>query len=84
MKYKELLEMGYEEFTAKLNSIPKNEPLYDIIKSRVIKLSSIKDKSEKKYWQELKKANRIPDIYKSNEMIYSELASNLNKGRGLL
>ena len=47
----------------KLSSIPESEPLYKIIKSRVIKLSSIKDKEEKKYWRDLRKANKIPDEY---------------------
>lgn len=84
MTYQELLNMGYEEFTAKLNSIPKDEPLYEIIKSRIIKLENIKDKEEKKYWRELKKANRIPDIYKSNELVLGELKNTLKGNRGLL
>ena len=84
MTYKELLDMGYEEFSAKLNSIPKNEPLYDIIKSRVIKLESIKDKEEKKYWQDLKNANKIPDIYKSNDLINNELKKAMSKGTKLI
>ena len=84
MTYQELLNMGYEEFSAKLNSIPKDEPLYEIIKSRIIKLENIKDKEEKKYWRELKKANRIPDIYKSNELVLGELKNTLKGNRGLL
>lgn len=84
MTYKDFMNMGYEEFSAKLNSIPKNEPLYEIIKSRVIKLDSIKDKEEKKYWSELKRANKIPDIYKSNDMVTNELKSQINKGSRLL
>ena len=76
--------MGYEEFSAKLNSIPKDEPLYEIIKSRVIKLESIKDKEERKYWRDLKQANKIPDIYKSNDMVLSEMKTKLNGKRGLL
>lgn len=84
MTYQELLDMGYEEFSAKLNSIPKDEPLFEIIKSRVIKLESIKDKEERKYWRDLKRANRIPDIYKSNDMVYGELKNKLIGKRGLL
>ena len=76
--------MGWEEFSFKLNSIPKDEPLYEIIKSRVIELSKIKDKDEKKYWQELKRANRIPDIYKSDNMIYSDLKRKVNMEGNLL
>lgn len=76
--------MGYEEFSFKLNSIPKDEPLYEIIKSRVIELSKIKDKDEKNYWSELKKANRIPDIYKTDNMIYSDLKRKVNMEGNLL
>ena len=57
------MNLGIEEFGMKLSSIPENEPLYKIIKSRVIKISSIKDKEEKKYWRDLRKANRIPEEY---------------------
>ena len=71
--YNDLLEMGYEEFSAKLSSIPTNEPLYDIIKSRAINLGEVKDKEEKKYWQKMKEANRIPDIYRSNQEIINSL-----------
>jgi hypothetical protein len=63
----------------KLNSIPKNEPLYDIIKSRAINLESIKDKDQRKYWRELKEANRIPDIYMSTETIRNELKNEVGK-----
>lgn len=76
--------MGYEEFSFKLNSIPKDEPLYEIIKSRVIETSKIKDKDEKKYWQELKRTNKIPDIYKSDNMIYSDLKRKVNMEGNLL
>lgn len=84
ISYQDLLNMGYEEFSAKLNSIPKNEPLYDVIKSRVIKLESIKDKEERKYWRDLKNANKIPDIYKSNDLVLNEMKTKLNGKRGLL
>lgn len=76
--------MGYEEFSAKLNSIPKDEPLYEIIKSRVIKLESIKDKEEKKYWRDLKRTNKIPDIYKSNDMVINEMKNKLIGNRSKL
>ena len=51
----------------KLNSIPEGEPLFNIIKSRIIKPETIKDKEERKYWRKQKKINKIPDIYLSNE-----------------
>ena len=46
-----------------------------IIKSRTININKIKDKEERKYWRELEKINRIPDIYKSNQEIKEELKS---------
>lgn len=72
--------MGYEEFSIKLNSIPENEPLYKIIKSRVIKTSKIKDKEERKYWRELKKDNAIPDIYLSQNEINLRLKEEVKNG----
>lgn len=63
------MNMGYEEFSAKLGSIPEKEPLYTIIKSRSIDTTKIKDKEEKKYWNELKRVNKIPDIYLSNKEV---------------
>lgn len=63
ISWREFLNLGIEEFSMKLSSIPESEPLYKIIKSRVISLSKIKDKEEKKYWRDLRKANKIPDEY---------------------
>lgn len=83
IKYKEMLEMGYEEFNMKLSSIPETEPLYIIYKSRSININKIKDKEEKKYWRELKRINAIPDIYKTNEEIDFNLKTNLNELGGL-
>jgi hypothetical protein len=78
--------MGISEFRMKLKSLPKNEPLYDIIKSRTINLSKIKDKEERKYWRDLKKINKIPDIYISNEELDNILKEKLKNGNigGLL
>lgn len=64
----------------KLNSIPEDEPLFKIIKSRVIDINKIKDKEEKKYWRELKRINAIPDIYKSSNELNIELKDKLNNG----
>lgn len=78
--------MGISEFRMKLKSLPKNEPLYDIIKSRTINLSKIKDKEERKYWRDLKRINKIPDIYLSNEELDNILKEKLKNGNigGLL
>ena len=62
----------------KLMSIPEDEPLFNIIRSRTIKISKIKDKEERKYWQELKNINKIPDIYLSKD----ELDRKLNEKLG--
>lgn len=77
MSYNEFLKLGVSEFLMKFNSIPESEPLYTILKSRTINLSKIKDKEERKYWQELKKINKIPDIYLSNTELDRELNEKL-------
>lgn len=82
MRYEEFLNLGYEEFSIKLESIPESEPLYTIIKSRSINLAKIKDKEERKYWRELKRINAIPDIYISNEELDQRLKDNLRSNVG--
>lgn len=79
--FNEFLDLGYEEFSIKLNSIPEEEPLYKIIKSRTINVDSIKDKDERKYWRELKRINKIPDIYKTNEEIQTEIKETFKGGK---
>ena len=83
ISYKELMAMGYEEFSMKLGSIPESEPLYTIIKSRAINISKIKDKDERKYWRELKKENKIPDIYKTIDELDFQIKSNISELGGL-
>lgn len=83
MRFEEFLNLGIEEFSKKLKSIPETEPLYTIIKSRTINISKIKDKEERKYWRELKKLNAIPDIYKSNEELDKQLKDNFKNVGGL-
>ena len=46
ISYDEFLKLGINQFRMKLNSIPKDEPLYEIIKSRTINIAKIKDKEE--------------------------------------
>lgn len=79
ISYDDLLNMGYEEFSAKLSSIPEDEPIYKIFKSRSIEVNKIKDKEERKYWVEMKQVNRIPDIYLSTNEVDNILR---NKVRG--
>lgn len=83
IKWETFLQLGFFEFKKKLSSIPKDEPLYDIIKSRTISLSKIKDKEERKYWRELKRINKIPQIYLSTEEIYQDLKENLKETKQL-
>lgn len=80
ISYSELMNMGYEEFSAKLSSIPESEPIYKIFQSRVIDISKIKDKEERKYWVDMKKANNIPDIYKTQIDLDSELKNKVKNG----
>ena len=77
------MNLGFFEFKKKLGSIPKDEPLYDIIKSRTINLSSIKNKDERKYWRELKRINQIPQIFISTDEIYRELKSKAKESKYL-
>lgn len=80
VKFKDFLKLGIEEFNIKINSIPETEPLHKIIKSRVINLSKIKDKEERKYWRELKRENAIPDIYLSQKEINSKIKEEVKNG----
>lgn len=84
ISYEDFMQLGLFEFKKKLGSIPKDEPLYDIIKSRTINISKIKNKDEKKYWRELKRINEIPKIYLSNKEIddYLKEAIKQNKRGG--
>ncbi len=82
MSFNDFLNMGIKEFNRKLSSIPESEPLFKIIKSRTIKVSSIKNKEERKYWQRLKKANKIPQLYLSIEEIDQLLKEEINNGIG--
>lgn len=63
----------------KFSSIPENEPLYKILKSRTIDIGKIKDKNEKKYWNELKRLNKIPEEYIPIDEIMSDLERNVQK-----
>lgn len=79
--YDEFLKLGFCEFMMKLNSLPKTEPFYDIVKSRTINLSKIKDKEERRYWRELSQINAIPSIYKSNEELDTELKNTIRNNK---
>jgi uncharacterized protein YpuA (DUF1002 family) len=57
----------------KLSSIPESEPLYIILKSRVINTANIKNKDERKYSNELKRKNKIPSEYLSTTEIMADL-----------
>ena len=63
----------------KVGSIPESEPLYKIIQSRVINISSIKDKEERKYWRNLKRINKIPNEYLSIDEINDNLKEALKE-----
>ena len=82
MTFNDFLHMGIKEFNRKLSSIPESEPLFKIIKSRTIKVSCIKNKEERKYWQRLKRANKIPQLYLSIEEIDQLLKEEISNGIG--
>ncbi len=79
--YEKFLKLGFTEFMMKLNSLPKTEPFYDIVKSRSINISRIKDKEERRYWRELQQINQIPSIYKSNEELDANLKSAIKNNK---
>jgi len=81
ISFENFMKLGYREFSMKLNSLPKTEPFYDIVKSRTINLSKIKDKEERRYWRELSQINAIPSIYKSNQELDSELRQTLKTNK---
>lgn len=69
----EFLKIGITEFNIKIGSIPETEPLFTILKSRVINTAKIKNKEERKYWNELKRKNQIPAEYLSTQEILLDL-----------
>lgn len=77
------MQLGFFEVRKKMGSIPENEPLYKIIKSRTIDTAKIKDKEERKYWQELKRINQIPQIYLPISEIDKRLNEFIKKKKGL-
>ena len=81
--WEEFMNLGFFEVKKKMGSIPETEPLYKIIKSRVINPNTIKDKNERKYWQDLKKVNRIPDIYLPINEIDKRLEQFIKQKKGI-
>lgn len=77
------MQLGFFEVKKKMGSIPESEPLYKIIKSRTIDTSKIKDKEERKYWQELKRINEIPQIYLPLAEIDKNLKNFTNTKKGI-
>lgn len=71
------MNKGITDVQNKLQSIPESEPLFTIIKSRVVNLAKIKDKYERKHWRELKELNKIPDIYLPNQELDFKLNNKL-------
>lgn len=79
IRFNEFIKLGYEEFKMKLNSIPESEPYYKVIKSRSIEVNKIKDKEEREYWQELKRINKIPEIYLPIDELDRDLKNKVKK-----
>lgn len=83
ISYEEFLNLGFFEVKKKIGSIPETEPLYKIIKSRTIKPEKIKNKEERKYWQELKRINEIPQIYLPIKEVDRRLHEFIQRKKGL-
>lgn len=75
------MQLGFFEVKKKMASIPESEPLYKIIKSRTIDTAKIKNKEERKYWQDLKRINEIPQIYLPLDEIDQKLNNFIKKER---
>lgn len=79
--FNEFMKLPIDDVIRKISSIPKDEPLYDIIKSRTINISKIKDKGEKKYWREQRRINAIPTIFLSDKEINDTLNEAIRKNK---
>ena len=77
------MNLGFFEVKKKMGSIPESEPLYKIIKSRTINPNTIKNKDERKYWQELKRINKIPDLYLPISEIDKRLEQFIKQKKGI-
>lgn len=84
ISYEEFLQLPLGDFDKKIKSIPEDEPLYKVMKSRIINVASIKDKEEKKYWQKMKSENKIPDVYLPREYTKKLLEKEMRlNGKGI-
>ena len=77
------MNLGFFEVRKKVGSIPESEPLYKIIKSRVINPNKIKNKDERKYWQDLKRINAIPELYLPIAEVDRRLAEFVKQKKGI-
>ena len=81
--WEEFMNLGFFEVKKKMGSIPESEPLYKIIKSRAINPNTIKNKDERKYWQDLKRINKIPDLYLPISEIDKRLEQFIKQKKGI-
>ena len=63
ISFKDFMNTGLNEFNIKIANIPEGEPLYKVMQARGINTGTIKDKEERKYWEKMKRENKIPDVY---------------------
>lgn len=63
ISFKDFMNIGLNEFNIKIANIPEGEPLYKVMQARGINTGTIKDKDERKYWEKMKRENKIPDVY---------------------
>lgn len=83
ISWEDFMKLGFFEVKKKIASIPESEPLYKKIKSRTINPATIKDKEERKYWQQLKRINEIPQIYLPINEVDQRLVEFIRKKKGI-
>jgi hypothetical protein len=73
------MNIGLNEFNIKIANIPEGEPLYKVMQARGINTGTIKDKEERKYWEKMKRENKIPDVYLPEKKTDLDIISKIKK-----
>ena len=79
ISFKDFMNTGLNEFNIKIANIPEGEPLYKVMQARGINTGTIKDKEERKYWEKMKRENKIPDVYLPEKKTDLDLINKIKK-----
>ena len=79
ISFKDFMNIGLNEFNIKIANIPEGEPLYKVMQARGINTGTIKDKEERKYWEKMKRENKIPDVYLPEKKTDLDLINKIKK-----